>query len=126
MLIYLSRDGSQTQSPAYCYTRMALASFGTDTASHQELQVVTVEIEAITGDHIPISVLVIPSIAALIHNSINTSVRNMSYLQGLKLAHPVTSDHKLKYPSLSEQTIIDHSFRITLLEEKGPLHNNPS
>ena len=65
---------------------MALASFGANTASYQELGAVTIEIETITGDRIPISVLVIPSIAAPIQSSINTSVRNMPYLQGLKLA----------------------------------------
>ena len=75
---------------------MALASFGANTASYQELGAVTIEIETITGDRIPISVLVIPSIAAPIQSSINTSVRNMPYLQGLKLAHPVTSDHKFE------------------------------
>ena len=75
---------------------MALASFGANTASYQELGAVTVEIETITGDRIPMSVLVIPSIAAPIQSSINTSVRNMPYLQGLKLAHPVTSDHKFE------------------------------
>ena len=75
---------------------MALASFGANTASYQELGAVTIEIETITGDRIPISVLVIPSIAAPIQSSINTSVRNMLYLQGLKLAHPVTSDHKFE------------------------------
>ena len=75
---------------------MTLASFGTATASYQELGVATVEIETITGDRIPISVLVIPSIAAPIQSSINTSVRNMPYLQGLELAHPVTSDQKFE------------------------------
>ncbi|XP_065886666.1 uncharacterized protein [Dysidea avara] len=75
---------------------MALASFGTTTASYQELGVATVEIETISGEVIPISVLVIPSIAAPIQSSINSSVRNMSYLQGLKLAHPVTSNHQFK------------------------------
>ena len=60
---------------------------------YQELGTVTVEIETIAGDHIPISVLVIPSIAAPIQSSINTSVRNMPYLQGLNLANP---DHKFE------------------------------
>ena len=75
---------------------MALASFGSTTTSYQELGAVTVKIETITGDHIPISVLVIPSIAAPIQSSINTSVRNMPYLQGLNLANPVTFEHKFE------------------------------
>ena len=75
---------------------LALASFGSTNTSYQELGAVTVEIETIAGDRIPISVLVIPSIAAPIQSSINTSVRNMPYLQGLNLANPVTSDHKFE------------------------------
>ena len=72
---------------------MALASFGSTTASYQEFGATTVEVETITGDRIPISVLVITSIAAPIQSSVSTSVRNKPYLQGLKLAHPVTSEH---------------------------------
>jgi len=75
---------------------MALASFGSTTASYQELGIATVEIETIRGDHIPISVLIIPSIAAPIQSSVSTSVRNMQYLQGLKLAHPVTTEHNFE------------------------------
>ena len=75
---------------------MALASFGTTIASYQELGVATVKIETIPGEVIPISVLIIPSIAAPIQSSINCSVRNLPYLRGLKLAHPVTSNHHFK------------------------------
>ena len=75
---------------------MALASFGTTIASYQELGVATVKIETISGEVIPISVLIIPSIAASIQSSINSSVRNLPYLRGLKLAHPVTSNHHFK------------------------------
>ena len=39
---------------------MALASFGSTNISYQKLRAVTVEIETITGDGIPVSVLVIP------------------------------------------------------------------
>ena len=75
---------------------MALASFGTATASYQELGMATVEIETLSGELIPVSVLIIPSIAAPIQSSINSSVRSLPYLQRLRLAHPVTSDHQFK------------------------------
>ena len=75
---------------------MALASFETTTALYQELGVATMDIKTISGELIPVSVPVIPSIAVPIQSLINSSVRNMSYLQGLKLAHPVTSDHQFK------------------------------
>jgi len=39
----------------------------------------------------PISVLVVPTIAAPILNIVLLSINLMPHLQGLKLAHPVTS-----------------------------------
>jgi len=75
---------------------MVLASFSTATASHQELGMETVEIEMLSGELIPVSVLIIPSIVAPIQSTVNSSVRSMSYLQGLRLAHPVTFDHQFK------------------------------
>jgi len=80
---------------------IALASFGTTNTFYQELGVATVEIETIAGNFIPISVLIIPSIAAPIQSSISASIRNMPYLRGHKLAHP------------------DHHFKISLLIGTG-------
>ena len=50
----------------------------------------TVEIEAVNGELIPISALIIPTIAAPIQNAVPISVSTMPHLRGLKLAHPVT------------------------------------
>ena len=51
-----------------------------------------VEVETESGELIPLSVLIVPSISAPIQNSISTSVRSMRHLRGLKLAQPVTSE----------------------------------
>ena len=75
---------------------LTLASFGTDSATYQQLAVATVEVETNSGELIPISVLVVPSIAAPIQNSICASVDSMPHLRGLKLAHPVTPDKDFK------------------------------
>ena len=75
---------------------LTLASFSTDSATYQQLAVATVEVETNSGELIPISVLVIPSIAAPIQNSICATVDSMPHLQGLKLAHPVTPDKDFK------------------------------
>ena len=50
-----------------------------------------VEIETESGKLIPISVLIVPSIAAPIQNLVSTSVYTLPHLQALKLAHSVTS-----------------------------------
>ena len=51
-----------------------------------------VEIETNSGEIIPLSVLIVPSIAAPIKNYIPISINFLPHLQGLKLAHPVTSN----------------------------------
>ena len=71
---------------------IAVASFGTTSTNTQKLGVTTVEVETESGELIPISVLIVPSIAAPIQNLVSTSVYTMPHLRDLKLAHPVTSD----------------------------------
>ena len=75
---------------------LALASFGTDSATYQQLGVATVKVEINSGELIPISVLIVPSIAAPIQNSVCASATSMPHLRGLKLAHPVTPDKDFK------------------------------
>ena len=50
------------------------------------------EVETESGELIPISVLIVPSIAAPIQNLVSTSVYTMPHLRDLKFAHPITSD----------------------------------
>ena len=71
---------------------LALASFGTDSATYQQLGVATVKVETNSGELIPVSVLIVPFIAAPIQNSVCASVNSMPHLRGLKLAHPVPAD----------------------------------
>ena len=90
---------------------MTLAEFRSSMASYQELGIATVEIETVTGERIPMSVLVIPSIAAPIQSSVNLSIRNMPYLRGLNLAHPVTSEQNFE---ISLLVITGHLSKTTL------------
>ena len=73
-------------------TEISLASFGSASRHHQKLGVATVEVETNTGERIPISALIVPTIAAPIQNAVPISVSTMPHLRGLKLAHPVTSN----------------------------------
>ena len=61
-------------------TDIAMASFGTTSATIQKLGVTTVEVETESGELIPISVLIVPSIAAPIQNLVSTSVYTMPHL----------------------------------------------
>ena len=73
-------------------TDITVASFGTTSATIQKLGVATVEVEMESGELIPMSVLIVPSIAAPIQNLVSTSVYTTPHLRDLKLAHPITSD----------------------------------
>jgi len=61
---------------------IALASFGTATASYQELGMATVETKMLLGELIPVSVLIIPSIAAPIQSAVNSSVHGRRHRSG--------------------------------------------
>ena len=73
-----------------------------------------VEIETNSDELIPISVSIVPSIAAPIKNSIPVSINSMPHLQGLKLAHPINNS---QYPFLSGQIIIGNLLRTISLEK---------
>jgi len=48
------------------------------------------------GGQIPVSVLVVPKLAAPVRNFIRTHLNHLPYLSGLTLAHPVTSDENFR------------------------------
>jgi len=57
-----------------------LASFGTDSATYQQLGVTTVKVETNSGELIPVLVLIVLSIAAPIQNSVCASVNSIPHL----------------------------------------------
>ena len=71
---------------------MAVAPFGAEYTTAQQLSVACVYIDTESGESIPIFVLIVPFIAAPLQNSVLASVITFQYLQGLKLAHPVTNE----------------------------------
>ena len=76
--------------------KVALSSFGTTSHSYQQLGATTILIETNMGDLIPLKVLIVPSIAIPIQNSFRGSLSSVQHLQGLKLAHPVTTDQNFE------------------------------
>ena len=55
-----------------------------------------VEIHALSGDKIPISVLVVPRIAPPIQKSMHASLMHLPHIMGIKLAHPFTDDENFE------------------------------
>ena len=99
---------------------IAVASFGTTSTTSQKLGVATVEVETESGELIPISVLIVPSIAAPIQNLVSTSVYTMPHLRDLKLTHPVTSGNNF---TISLLIGTDHYWSFVedhIIRGKGP------
>ena len=71
-----------------------------------------INVETSTGCRIPISVLIVPFIAAPLQNSLQTSITGFPYLQGLKLAHPITNKENFQISGL-----IGADFYWTLVED---------
>ena len=79
---------------------VSISAFGNKSSSTKQLGVAVVNVETITGQQIPISVLMVPTIAAPLQSISHTHLSNMKHLQGLRLANPLT---------------ITNSFEISLL-----------
>ena len=75
---------------------LTLASFGTDSTAYHQLGAATVKLETNSGELIPVSVLIVPSIAAPIQNTVCASFNTIPHLQGLKLANPVGDNEDFK------------------------------
>ena len=66
--------------------KVAIAPFGAEYSSPQLIPVGTIKVETTAGDKIPISVLVVPFIAAPLKNSVQTSIESSPHLRNLKLS----------------------------------------
>ena len=68
-----------------------LSAFGTTNPQVKELNVANLQVITNTVMTISITVLIVPSIATPLENTVKTStLSQLSYLKGLQLAHPVT------------------------------------
>ena len=76
--------------------QVALSSFGARSQSYQKLGVATIQVQTNVGEIIPITVLIVPSIAIPIQNSFRVALDNVPHLRGLDLAHPITSDQNFQ------------------------------
>ncbi|XP_063427239.1 uncharacterized protein LOC134710772 [Mytilus trossulus] len=69
-----------------------LSAFGKENTSTRELRKSTVHIETGNRRKFPIKVLIVPTIAVPLQNHMRNVNRDMNYLKGLRLAHPVTKE----------------------------------
>ena len=75
---------------------VSVSSFGAQVTSPNSLDVATLFVHTLKGSRIPISVLIVPKLAAPIRNSVRACLKDIPYLKDLLLAHPVTSDENFE------------------------------
>ena len=68
---------------------LSLSTFGSGTSNTSKFDVATINLHSISGKLLPLTVLIVPTIAAPIHTVDQTSLTNLPYLKGLRLAHPI-------------------------------------
>ena len=88
---------SQDLADRLCLTpthteQISLSSFGNPASAAKLFNVATIAIHTQDKDPIPISVLVVPKLAAPLQNSVRMEISKIPYLKNLQLAHPVTED----------------------------------
>ncbi|XP_065883974.1 uncharacterized protein [Dysidea avara] len=75
----------------YRFENISLSSFGANKPLHKQMNTVSIRIRTPTGEMVPLSALVVPTIATPISNPLHTDVLQLPHLKGLPLAHPVTA-----------------------------------
>ena len=76
--------------------QISLTSFGNTVSATRSLQVASISVHTQDQSAIPMSVLVVPKLAAPLQNSICMEIRNVPYLKDLILSHPVTEDENFE------------------------------
>ena len=92
--------------------RICISAFGGE-AIPRELQSTSIAIQTNDGGEVPVSVLVVPKIAAPLQNAVPLPGNQYPHLHGLQLAHPVVSDNKFEITLL-----VGADFYWNLVQEK--------
>ena len=79
------------QLQTHATEELSISTFGAQTSQIRKLDVTTIQLHTISGQLIPLTVLIMPTIAAPIQNLNKKPLKDFPHLKGLKLAHPVTS-----------------------------------
>ena len=98
------------------------------------MNVATIYLETITGSKLPLSVLLVPTIAAPIQNTFCSAIANLPYLRGLKLANQMTTGEQFEitlligadyYWQVVEDQIIRGQGPIAMKSKLGYLLSGP-
>ena len=71
---------------------ITITSFGAQRQFNKQVNVAVVNLVTLTGQTIPLTVLVVPHIATPLQNKVTFDVADLPHLQKLPLAHPLSTD----------------------------------
>ena len=81
---------NELQLPRQSTEAVSLSAFGGSSEKYQHIDTSTVYVVTKQQQKIPIRVLIVPTIATPIDISHRSDITKLSYLKGLKLAHPIS------------------------------------
>ena len=99
---------------------ISVSSFGAQVSSSRNIEVASVSVHTLNGKRIPISVLIVPKLAAPIRNSVRAHLRDIPYFQKLPLAHPVTGDENFEISILIGADYYWHFVQDNIVWGNGP------
>ena len=102
------------------HQRICISAFWGE-AIPRELQSTSIAIQTNDGGEVPVSVLVVPKVAAPFQNAVPLSGNQYPHLYGLQLAHPVGSDNKFEITLL-----VGADFYWNLVQDKIIRGNGPT
>ena len=73
------------------FEHISLSSFGADKPLYKRMDTVLIHIRTLTGELVPLSTLVVPTIATPITNTLEMDILQLPHLKGLPIAHPITA-----------------------------------
>ena len=71
---------------------IVISSFGARRELNQEVNVAVINLDTLTGQTTPMTVLVVPHIATPLQNTVTFNVVHLPHLQNLPLAHPLSAN----------------------------------
>ena len=94
---FLTQDVADALSlkPHY-YEDICLSAFGSKHPLNKRMGVAQVHIKTCSGELLPISALIVPTIATPLRNMFKTNITQLPHLCGLPLGHPIISDRNFK------------------------------
>ena len=80
----------------YKTDKVFLSAFGAHSPSISTLDVAQIHLITSSGEQLPLSVLIVQTIASPIQSIVESDISQLSYLRGIPLAHPVTTEQQFQ------------------------------